>query len=106
GGLSASYFPYDKGDQPQTDFQRHMALLAALNGNGSAIPLCSGSCQGNSIVNLSKQSITSLRPGIPSIPWSSSNDPLLLDGAPATLIGWADQPLDNMQTATVNGTIP
>ncbi|GHO94980.1 hypothetical protein KSF_050280 [Reticulibacter mediterranei] len=105
-GLPASYFPYERGDQPQTDFQRHMALLAALNGNGSSLPPCGGPCRGNAIVNLSKQNITSLRPGLPSIPWNSTDDPLLLDGTPATLIGWADQPLDNMQTTTVNGTVP
>jgi hypothetical protein len=105
-GLPASYFPYERGDQPQTDFQRHMALLAALNGNGSSLPPCGGPCRGNAIVNMSKQNITSLRPGLPSIPWSSTDDPLLLDGTPATLIGWSDQPLDNMQTATVNGTVP
>jgi hypothetical protein len=105
-GLPASYFPYERGDQPQTDFQRHMALLAALNGNGSSLPPCGGPCRGNAIVNLSKQNITSLRPGLPSIPWNSADDPLLLDGTPATLIGWSDQPLDNMQAATVNGTVP
>jgi hypothetical protein len=105
-GLPASYFPYERGDQPQTDFQRHMALLAALNGNGSSLPPCGGPCRGNAIVNLSKQNITSLRPGLPSIPWNSTDDPLLLDGTSATLIGWSDQPLDNMQTATVNDTTP
>jgi hypothetical protein len=106
GGLPAAYFPYTKGDLPQTDFQRHMALLSALNGNGASLPPCGGPCNGNAIVNTSKHTVTSLRPGLPSVPWTSANDPLLLDGAQATMIGWADQPLDNMQMTAVNGSIP
>lgn len=106
GGLPAAYFPYAKGDQPQTDFQRHMALLSALNGDGSSQPPCGGPCSNNAIVNTSKETITSLRAGLPNIPWSSTSDPLLLDGAQATMIGWADQPLDNMQMTTINGNIP
>jgi len=34
-----------------------------------------------------------------------SNDPLLLTGAPATLIGWANQPLASSNAVTVNGLI-
>jgi hypothetical protein len=106
GGLPAAYFPYAKGDLPQTDFQQHMALLSALNGYGSSLPPCGGPCNGNAIVNTSKYTVTSLRPGLPGVPWTSTGDPLLLNGAPATLIGWADQPLDNMQMTMVNGSVP
>lgn len=37
---------------------------------------------------------------------ASGNDPLLLANAPATLIGWANQPVDTAQNVTINGATP
>ncbi len=36
----------------------------------------------------------------------NGRDPLLLDGTPATLIGWADRPLDAINDITINGSKP
>lgn len=105
-GLPAGYYPYDKGEQPRTEAERHIAMLSALNGAGFSFLPCSGSCITHAITNTSKQTITTLNPGAPSIPLSANVDPLLVSGAPATLIGWADQPLDAMNAITINGTTP
>jgi hypothetical protein len=35
-----------------------------------------------------------------------NSDPLLLNGAPATLIGWADAPLDGTNSITINNATP
>ncbi len=101
--LPTSYFPYTNNQQPQTDFQRHMALLSALNGAGLSVLPCSGPCNRNALTV--QNSIV-----LPGVPTTSANitqsyDPLLISGAPATLIGWAEQQLGG-DTMTINGQQP
>jgi hypothetical protein len=105
-GLPADYYPYSKGAQPQTEKGRHIALLSALNGAGFSFTPCNGSCTTHAITNASKQTIITPNSGMAAVPLSSDADPLLVSGAPATLIGWADQPLDGMNTVTINGVTP
>src|SRR5260370_17375734 len=46
-------------------------------------------------------------PGTPAnISLPNGSDPLLLNGTPATLIGWADRPLDAINGITINGATP
>ncbi len=98
--LPVPYFPYASSAQPQTDFQRHLAILAALSGEGFAFIPCDGLCSTHAIV--SRHSIVTRPLGGTTISLTDNNDPLLLAGAPATLIGWADQPLDSVNAITVN----
>ncbi|MGH2482702.1 MAG: hypothetical protein ACRDHW_23895, partial [Ktedonobacteraceae bacterium] len=105
--------------QPKTAWQRHLFMLYALDGEGlysaSSLvatgqcnlpvpvlpaPLCinastgSGST-GNSLLNVGVTSgweYTSTR----------DTDPLLVSGAPVTLLGWADNALDSTNGVTVN----
>src|SRR5260370_7009076 len=90
--LPVPHFPYTHGSQPQNDFQHHLAILSALSGEGFSSAYCSGPCSTSAII--SEHLITtpsSFRPkGIPF----DATDPLLVAGAPATLICWADQPVD------------
>lgn len=99
--LPVPYFPYASSAQPQTDFQRHLAILAALSGEGFAFIPCDGPCGTHAIV--SRHSIVTPPLGGTTISPADNNDPLLLAGAAATLIGWADQPLDSANAITVNG---
>jgi hypothetical protein len=101
GGVSAPYSPYTHNQRPQTDFQRHMALLSALNGNDYSFPQCKGSCKTISIPDKETLFITGGRVPNPSL---NANEPLLIPGASATLIGWADQPLTD--SVTINGWHP
>ena len=103
GGLSASYFPYAQGGQPQSDFQRHIALLSALSGIGFDVLPCAGMCS-HPLIN--KQVLVTPQ-GAPSgtLP-QSGNDPLLATGTTATLIGWADTPLDGQDAVSINGSSP
>jgi hypothetical protein len=102
-GLPADYYPYDQNQQPANDFQRHLAILSALSGVGVATGPCGAPCITHDIV--SKGSIITTPPGTPlSISLPQDNDPLLLNNAPATLIGWADAPLDGINDITVNGS--
>jgi hypothetical protein len=105
-GLPASYFPYDQNTKPQTARQSHIAQLAAISGAGYTFTACDGSCSSKAIVNVNKSEIITPRPGTPKLALSSRSDPLLLDGAPATLIGWADQPLDGTDSITINNSSP
>jgi len=105
-GLPSSYFPYAHNGQPQNDLQRHIAQLAMLSGAGSSFIPCDGPCSSRAIINVNKGELITLPPGTPKIGLSSGSDPLLLDGAPATLVGWADLPLDAVNTITINGTTP
>ncbi len=104
-GLPPSYFPYANQGQPQNDFQRHMAQLSILSGAGSAFIPCGGSCATHAIIN--NQSVV-----ISSQAWRANaallkdNDPLLIENAPATLIGWSDQNLDGSSDITINGSHP
>ncbi len=106
-GLPAFYFPYDQGQQPRSDFQRHLAILSALSGasTGSAFSLCGGPCIRQAIG--SKGIIILAPPGTPpNINLPNGRDPLLLNDTPATLIGWADRPLDAINDITINGSTP
>jgi hypothetical protein len=102
-GLPASYYPYDQNQRPTNDFQRHLAILSALSGVGVATGPCGAPCITHDIV--SKGSIITTPPGTPlNINLPQDNDPLLLNNAPATLIGWADAPLDGINNITINGS--
>jgi hypothetical protein len=101
GGLPTSYFPYLQRQSPATDFQRHMTLLSALEGVGFNVPGCHGSCKTYAVTNRNTIYVTGGR--VPN-PGMNTAEPLLVPGAPATLIGWADQPLTG--GVTVNGWHP
>ncbi len=104
-GLPASYFPFDQDQQPRSDFQRHLAILSALSGAGSPYGPCGAPCITSDIV--SKGGIITPPPGTPlTISLPKDNDPLLLSSAPATLIAWADAPLDAINDITINGSRP
>jgi hypothetical protein len=98
--LPVPYFPYDHNAQPKNAFQRHLAMLAALSGEGYLYTPCNGPCSTHAIVNT--HIITAPPFGSPVNPLDS-NDALLIAGAPATLIGWADQPFGATDNAAVNG---
>ncbi len=99
--LPVPYFPYAHGSQPQNDFQRHLAILSALSGEGYSYPNCGGPCSTHAII--SEHLITTPPSfGPKGIPLDGS-DPLLVAGAPATLIGWADQPVAATNGVTING---
>jgi hypothetical protein len=100
-GQPADYFPYLHNSQPQTDLQRHVALLSALEGTGVNFQPCQGPCQTYGISNKGTMFITGGRVPNPSM---NTYEPLLLNNTPATLIGWTDQSLtDNV---TINGWQP
>jgi len=102
--LPVPYFPYASSAQPQTDFQRHLAILTALSGEGFAFVPCNGLCSTHAIVN--KHTIMTPPPGGPKVNAGDSSDPLLIAGAPATLIGWISQRLDAINNVTINGITP
>ncbi len=102
--LPVPYFPYDHNSQPQNTFQRHLAMLSALSGEGYAYAPCNGPCSTHAVVT--SHSITTPPFGGPPVTPLDSNDALLISGSPATLIGWADQPFGATDTATVNGLSP
>ena len=104
GGLSASYFPYAENKQPQSDFQQHMALLAALSGTGFSYQSCKGPCNTHAIS--SRGSIFITGGNVPNPGAINPPEPLLLPGAPATLIGWADQSINGIDDVTINGSRP
>ena len=105
--------------QPHTAWQRHLAILYALDGEGlfNFSPVCTGLCNGsvNPLIPLlsgvnsssfSSGSTYSNSVGITATPgWQFTAtreiDPLLVSGSPATLIGWAE----NSQALTTNVTI-
>jgi hypothetical protein len=100
-GLPASYFPYTSNNQPQTDLQRHMALLSALEGVGYNFAPCQGPCSMHAVVDRDTIFITGGRVPNPNM---NTYEPLLLNNAPATLIGWTSQPLTS--NITINGLHP
>jgi uncharacterized membrane protein len=105
-GLPRSYFPYAHNGQPQNALQRHIAQLGLLSGAGSTFIPCDGPCSSRAIVNVNKGVIVTAPPGTPKVGLPSGSDPLLLDGSAATLVGWADLPLDAVDTITINGNTP
>jgi hypothetical protein len=103
-GLSTNYFPYTSDQQPQTDFQRHIALLSALGGTGFFYFPCNGSCTNSTIIN--RDTIFFTGGQTPGTGIHNDYDPLLIPGSSATLIGWANRPLVDNTIVTVNGSLP
>src|SRR5579859_1053020 len=101
GGLPAAYFPYTADGRPQSEFQRHMAMLSALNGAGFNFSACSGPCRTRAIVSGDTIYVTGGHVPNPNL---SDYEPLQLTGTPATLIGWADQAVTD--PVTINGWHP
>jgi hypothetical protein len=83
------YFPYAKNAQPKSDFQRHLAMLTALSGEGYSFEPCGGPCSTYASVN--EHVITAQPFGMAQVKPLDASDPLQVSGASATLIGWADQ---------------
>ena len=102
--LPVPYFPYANGSQPRSDFQRHLAILSALSGEGYSFFPCNGPCSTHAIISAHK--ITTPPFGAPQVNPLDGSDPLLVVGAPATLIGWADQPVDATNAITINSVSP
>src|SRR6266487_4775152 len=102
--LSVPYFPFASGSQPKNDIQLHLAILSALSGEGFTYSNCGGLCSTYAIAG--KHSIITPFFGAPKLNPIDDNDPLLVTGAPATLIGWTDQPVNTTNDITVNGTSP
>jgi hypothetical protein len=110
--------------QPKNTWQRHLAILYALDGEGlfNFSPICTGLCNGSvnpllpflSGVNsssFSSGSTYSNSIGITATPgWQFSatreTDPLLIPGSPATLIGWAENSQDLTTNVAINDTNP
>jgi hypothetical protein len=104
-GYPDSYFPYDQNQQPGTDLQRRLAILSALSGVGFPSGPCGGPCATHALVT--RGAILTVPAGTPlTINLPMGSDPLLLNNAPATLIGWADAPLDAINDTTINGFSP
>ena len=104
GGLPAQYLPDMQKKQPQNDFERHMALLSALSGVGFSFSACQGSCLTHAITSKGVIYVTGGQIPDPNI--KNDYDPLLVPGASATLIGWADQQISELQQATINNVTP
>jgi hypothetical protein len=113
--------------QPQSTWQRHLAILYALDGEGlfNFTPFCTGLCNGMAnpqvpilpvppgvnIPSFSSGSTFVNSVGITATPgWQYTGereiDPLLVPGSPATLIGWAENSLDLSNNVTVNNINP
>ncbi len=102
--LAVPYFPYGANAQPRNDFQRHLAMLTALSGEGYAYQPCGGPCSTHAIVN---EHVISAPPfGSPPFSPVDASDPLMVSGAAATLIGWTTQPrsaVNMSDNATIGG---
>lgn len=109
---------------PLTAWQRHLSILYALDGEGffNYSSVCTGPCNapvnplvpilpGTNPVAISSSFTYSSAVSILATPsWqytaTTNNDPLLVPGSPATLIGWAENPLDSTDSVTINDTHP
>jgi hypothetical protein len=113
----------DMPPQPQSAWQRHLATLYALDGEGfyggssqctgqcsSPVPMLPGPLGINPIANNSSTTNSSALTIVATAGWpytaTKNNDPLLVSGSPATLIGWADNPVDASDNVTINGINP
>jgi hypothetical protein len=112
--------------QPQTTWQRHLAILYALDDEGlfNFSPVCTGLCNGsvNPLVPIpvlpaiNSPSFSSGSTSVSSVGFTATPgwqylatreiDPLLVSGSPATLIGWAENPPDLTNNATINDINP
>ena len=102
--LPVPYFPFASGSQPKNDIQLHLAILSALSGEGFTYSTCGGPCSTYAIAG--KHSIITPLFGAPKLNPIDENDPLLVTGAPATLIGWSNNRVDTTNNVTVNGASP
>ena len=100
-GLPTDYFPYTHNSQPQTDQQRHVALLSALEGTELNFQPCQGPCKTYGVSSKGTLFITGGRVPNPNM---NTYEPLLLNNSTATLIGWTDQSLTN--NVSINGWQP
>lgn len=103
--IANSYGYNSYGNPPQNEVQRHLAMLAALSGDGPYACGGGGTCYGGPAykVMTSNGVVINSSGGPPTV---DKQDPLLLNNAPATLIGWADNPSDAINAITVNGNTP
>ena len=119
-GLNPPYGPYSYyNNSPPNELQRRMAMLSTLGGEVGGYAYCGngGPCFQRPIVIrgttakglLPSQAITYTYSSSSTFffsgggPRLATDDPLLLPGASATLIGWADRLPDGESNATVNG---
>lgn len=100
-GLPTPYIPDVHDSPPQTDLQRHIAILSLLSGEAFNISPCN-TC---GIPTMKHTMVAPFATGMTISP-AYSNDPLLLAGAPATFIGWAEQSLDTSSDMTINDFKP
>lgn len=103
-GLPGQYFPFQQKKQPQTDLQKHIALLSALSGVGYNYTACEGPCLTHAITG--KNTIYVTGGQIPDPNLKNDYDPLLISGAQATFMAWADQSLSGQPIPTVNNQTP
>jgi hypothetical protein len=104
GGLSSPYFPYQQHQYPRNDFERHMALLSALNGAGFTYLPCNGPCNTYTMVNGNTIYVPLGNAQASSM--SSTRDSLLAADESATLIGWTEQDLAEMDKVSINNQLP
>ncbi len=102
--LPVPYFPFASGSQPKNDSQLHLAILSALSGEGFTYSNCGGLCSTSAIAG--KHSIVVSPFRTPKLNSIDENDPLLITGAQATLVGWSDNRVDTTNHVTLNGTSP
>jgi hypothetical protein len=107
---------------PQTRWQRHLAILYALDGEGfyNFSSACIGQCNSpvNSLfptlpvplginpVTISSSAVNVVATAGWEYAATTDNDPLLVPGSQATLIGWAENPLDSTGNVTINDINP
>ncbi len=105
---------------PKNSWQRHLAALYALDDEGLSGPpvSCLSSCAtpapvlpflpappGNASLANSGASTRLITPGWPYL-GTRDSDPLLVPGAPVTLIGWAENSIGPGASATINNINP
>jgi hypothetical protein len=117
--------PYINTSQLHTERQRHLAMLAALSGDYvgyycgpgpcfqpmPVVPIYNPASLAKGIYVTRSVSVSSsfvyrggaffFSGGGPYLPYQ--RDPLLMPGAPATLIGWINSPSDPTSSITING---
>ncbi|HYA99111.1 MAG TPA: hypothetical protein VED37_02720 [Ktedonobacteraceae bacterium] len=110
--------------QPQNTWQRHLAILYALDDEGlyNFSPACTSLCSssvnplasllsGSNTASFNNVSTSGNYVGITATPgWEFTEDretdPLLVPGLPVTFIGWAENPPDLTTNVTVGNTNP
>ena len=101
-GLPTPYIPHANGSPPQTDLQRHLAILSVLSRVVEYDFTACNECGMRTIEHMLVAPFASET----AISPSNSIDPLLVDGTPASFIGWAEQPLDTNSDMTINSFEP